>query len=359
MNQNNYIAIMAGGVGSRFWPASRESQPKQFIDMLGLGRSLLQMTYDRFLPLVENENIYCVTNDSYIELVGKHLPQLPQNNIIGEPSRNNTAPSVLLTALLIARNDANAVIGFVPSDHLIVKDDHYRDLCEEAFNYARNNEAIVTLGIQPSRPDTGFGYINYEKQPLDNSIHKVIAFREKPELEKAISFIESGNYLWNAGMFFMSVKTLFNAYKQLAPELFEILQPISSANDDNEIKKLISELYPKTPNLSIDYAIIEKSAEVYTIPSDIGWSDLGTWASLFHEADKDDAGNAVMSKHVILENVNNTLVKNSTDKLIILRDVSDLIIVEEEDVLMIYPMNKEQEIKQLGVKVKDKFEKYL
>jgi len=359
MKHNNYIAIMAGGIGSRFWPASREAQPKQFIDMLGMGRSLLQMTYDRFLPLVDNENIFCVTNDAYLELVGEHLPQLPEYNIIGEPSRNNTAPSVLLTAILIAKNDPDAVIGFVPSDHLILKDDYYRDLCEEAFNYARDNEAIVTLGIQPTRPDTGFGYINYNKSPLQNNTHKVIAFREKPELEKAISFIESGDYLWNAGMFFMSVKTLYKAYEVLAPELFNKLSPLKDAKTEIELKQLIAELYPQTPNLSIDYAIIEKSEEVYTIPSDIGWSDLGTWVSLFQEVDKDVNGNAIMSKHVILENVHNTLVKNNTDKLIILRDVNDLIIVEEEDVLMIYPMNKEQEIKQLGAKVKDKYDKYL
>ncbi|HQX45629.1 MAG TPA: mannose-1-phosphate guanylyltransferase [Saprospiraceae bacterium] len=359
MKQNNYIAIMAGGVGSRFWPASRESQPKQFIDMLGMGRSLLQMTYDRFLPLVDNENIFCVTNDAYFRLVADHLPHLPKYNIIGEPSRNNTAPSVLLTAILIANNNPDAVIGFVPSDHLILKDDYYRDLCEEAFNYARDNEAIVTLGIQPTRPDTGFGYINYNKSALENNVHKVIAFHEKPELEKAISFIESGDYLWNAGMFFMSVKTLFKSYEKLAPELFQKLAPLNNAESEEEIKKLIAELYPQTPNLSIDYAIIEKSEEVFTIPSDIGWSDLGTWASLFQEVEKDENGNAIMSKHVILENVNNTLVKNSTDKLIILRDIEDLIIVEEEDVLMIYPMSKEQEIKQLGAKVKDKFDRYL
>ncbi len=356
MKQNNYIAIMAGGVGSRFWPASREAQPKQFIDMLGMGRSLLQMTYDRFLPLIENENIYCVTNDAYIDLVVQHLPQLPSNNIIGEPSRNNTAPSVLLAALLIAKKNPEAVIGFVPSDHLIVKDDYYRDLCEEAFNYARRHDAIVTLGIQPSRPDTGFGYINYEKHPLQNSIHKVKAFSEKPELAKAESFLSSGDYLWNAGMFFMSIKTLILSYQTLAPELYEILAPLTESSD---IKQYITDNYPLTPNLSIDYAIIEKSAEVVTIPSDIGWSDLGTWASLFQEVEKDKNGNAIMSENVILENVHNTLVKNNTGKLIILRDVNDLIIVEEEDVLMIYPMDKEQEIKQLGAKVKDKFNKYL
>jgi len=356
MKKNNYIAIMAGGVGSRFWPASREALPKQFIDMLGMGRSLLQMTYDRFLPLIDNDNIYCVTNDAYIDLVGTHLPQLPADNIIGEPSRNNTAPSVLLTALLIAKKDPDAVIGFVPSDHLIVKDDYYRDLCEEAFNYARENDAIVTLGIQPSRPDTGFGYIHYDQEALQNSIHKVKAFTEKPELAKAESFLASGEYLWNAGMFFMSVKTLINSYKTLAPELYEILAPITESSD---VKRFILEQYPQTPNLSIDYAIIEKSGEVVTIPSDIGWSDLGTWASLFQEVKKDEHGNAIMSEHVILENVSNTLVKNNTNKLIILRDVQDLIIVEEEDVLMIYPMNKEQEIKQLGAKVKDKFDRYL
>lgn len=358
MKSNHYISIMAGGIGSRFWPASREAKPKQFIDMLGMGRSLLQMTYDRFLPIVANENIFCVTNAAYLRLVHEHLPLLPWSNIIGEPSRNNTAPSVLLTAILIARRDPEAVIGFVPSDHLILKNDHYRDLCQEAFEYAAGHDAIVTLGIQPTRPDTGFGYINYEKAPLQGHVHKVRAFREKPDAGTAISFLESGDYLWNAGMFFMSVRTLFAEYKEHAPELFTALEPLMYAHA-SETDEMIRALYPATPNLSIDYAIIEKSSDVYTIPSDIGWSDLGTWASLFQEVNKDEAGNAVLCNHIILENVSNTLVKNNTGKLIILRDVEDLIVVEEEDVLLIYPMNKEQEIKQLGEKVRNQYDQYL
>ncbi|MCO6462384.1 MAG: mannose-1-phosphate guanylyltransferase [Saprospiraceae bacterium] len=358
MNHNHYISIMAGGVGSRFWPASREARPKQFIDMLGMGRSLLQMTYDRFAPMIRQQNMYCVTNRAYEGLVGEHLPELPAVNIIGEPSRNNTAPSVLLTALIISRENPNAVIGFVPSDHLIVKDEHYRQLCQEAFEYAANHEAIVTLGIHPSRPDTGFGYINYEKRSVSGHVHKVLSFREKPDLATAEQFILSGDYLWNAGMFFMSIKTLFAAYERHAPELYRILLPLRNASKE-EVAGLISDLYPQTPNLSIDYAIIEKAEDVYTIPSDIGWSDLGTWNSLFQQIEKDESGNAVMCDHIILENVTNTLVRNNTDKLVILRDVKDLIIVEEEDVLLIYPMNKEQEIKQLGNKVRANFERHL
>ncbi len=189
MKNNHYIAIMAGGVGSRFWPASREARPKQFIDMLGMGRSLLQMTYDRFTPLVNPENIFCVTNQAYVNLVSQHLEELPPANIIGEPSRNNTAPSVL-----------------VPSDHLIVKDQHYREICTEAFDFAQKNDAIVTLGIHPGRPDTGFGYINYNKKCTTGHIHKVISFREKPDLATAEQFIQSGDYLWNAGMFTRSLR---------------------------------------------------------------------------------------------------------------------------------------------------------
>ncbi len=358
MKNNHYIAIMAGGVGSRFWPASREARPKQFIDMLGMGRSLLQMTYDRFTPLVNPENIFCVTNQAYVNLVSQHLEELPPANIIGEPSRNNTAPSVLLTALLIARDNPDAVIGFVPSDHLIVKDQHYREICAEAFDFAQKSDAIVTLGIHPSRPDTGFGYINYDKKCTTGHIHKVISFREKPDLATAEQFIQSGDYLWNAGMFFMSIRTLLHNYKLHAPALYDMLTPFLSAGEE-KVPGLIKELYPATPNLSIDYAIIEKAEDVYTIPSDIGWSDLGTWNSLFQQVEKDDSGNAVMCNHIILENVSNTLVRNNTDKLVILRDVKDLIIVEEEDVLLIYPMNKEQEIKQLGDKVRAKFEQYL
>ncbi len=349
---------MAGGVGSRFWPASREARPKQFIDMLGTGRSLLQQTYNRFCPIIDPLNMFCVTNRSYHQLVHEHLPAIPLHNIIGEPSRNNTAPSVLLTAILIARHNPDAVIGFVPSDHLILKDEHYRDLCLKALNYAEQHQVIVTLGIQPNRPDTGFGYIHYKKNPEFDVIHKVIEFKEKPDIQTAANFVESGDYLWNAGMFFMSIKTLIEAYIQHAPETYEVLQPLMDA-EENELANLIEQLYPLTPNQSIDYAIIEKSANVTTIPSDIGWSDLGTWASLFQEVAKDDFGNAVMCDHIILENVSNTLVKNNTNKLVILRDIKDLIIVEEEDVLMIYPMDKEQDIKNLGIKIRTDYKKHL
>ena len=353
---NNYIAILAGGVGTRFWPSSREAKPKQFLDILGLGKSLLRMTYDRFADLVPDENMYCVTNVDYTGLVQNDLPHIPGDNIIGEPSRNNTAPCILYTALLIAGQNPEAVIGFVPSDHLILKEDIYRDLCQQAFDYAATHEAIVTLGITPRRPDTGYGYIHFE--PSDNIVKKVRSFREKPDESTARSFLDSGDYLWNAGMFFMSVKTLIKAYQTNEPEMHALLEPAVTM-PVNDRATFLSERYPLTRNVSVDYAILEKSPYVYTIPAEIGWSDLGTWASLHQESGKDATGNVVMSEHILLENVHNSLIKNNTGKLVILRDVSDLIVIVEEDVVLVYPLGKEQEIKQLREKVKNDHFKFL
>jgi len=347
--QNYYIAIMAGGVGSRFWPSSREHKPKQFLDMLGIGKSLIQMTYDRFADSIPAKNMYCVTNAAYSRLVHSELPEMPVENILGEPSRNNTAPCILYTTLKIYKDNPDAIIGFVPSDHLILKEREYMRLCLQAFDFAATNEAIVTLGIQPSRPDTGYGYIHFEKNE-NAACKRVIRFYEKPDAEKAQTFLESGDYLWNAGMFFVKAKTLLTAYKEFATDMYSLLSPMLAWPTEQQ-NEFLKQSYPATQNISIDYAIMEKSSDVYTIPADIGWSDLGTWASLHHEMEKDKNGNAIIAQHLLLENVKNSIIKNQTEKVVILRDLSDLIVIVEDDVVLIYPKDKEQDIKQLRERI--------
>lgn len=356
MNSNYFIAIMAGGVGSRFWPASREAKPKQFLDMLGVGKSLLRMTYDRFLPLIPSQNMICVTNRDYSQLVHKELPMLPINNILTEPARNNTAPSILYTALIIASRNPNAIIGFVPSDHLILKEGQYLHLCDEAFKFAANNDAIVTLGIEPNRPDTGYGYIRYRTGREE--IKEVISFHEKPDLDTANTFLSSGEYLWNAGMFFMSVQTILNAYRRFEPEMLDTLSPLGVMEADEQ-ELYVNQFYPQTRNVSVDYAILERSTNVFTIPADIGWSDLGTWASLYQEKEKGNNGNVTMGENIIVEDTYNSLICNNAGKLVILRDISDLMVVVEEDVVLVYPLTKEQEIKQLKQNLASQYDKYL
>lgn len=354
MNQNNYVAIMAGGIGSRFWPASRTQRPKQFLDIMGVGKSLIQLTYDRFLKLCPKENIFIVTNGIYKDLVKEHLPDITDNQILCEPSRNNTAPCVAYTAfkLLDLNPDANLVVA--PSDHIILKEDAFIQTLQKALDFSANNEALLTLGIQPNRPDTGYGYINYEMNSADG-IHKVQRFTEKPQLDKAKAFLASGDYLWNAGIFVWRVNSLLNAFKAHASEIHNILNAASGVYNTSNEQGFIDEKYPTTPSISIDYAIMEKADNVYTIPSDFGWSDLGTWASLHAESTKDDQENAIKGDKVLALDTSNTLIRASKDKLIVVNGLEDFIIVDEEDVLLIFPKSKEQEIKAVTATIKEKF----
>ena len=357
---NTYVAIMAGGIGSRFWPASRASNPKQFLDILGVGKSLIRLTFERFLKLCPAENIFIVTHEMYKDLVLEHLPELTENQVICEPSRNNTGPCVAYTAFKLYDLNPEANLVVAPSDHVILKEDVFVERLQAALRFAAANEALVTLGISPTRPDTGYGYIHFDKQEqASNGIHKVFSFREKPELETAQSYLKSGEYIWNAGIFIWNAKTILNAFKNLAPEIFHILNAgdgiYNSVNEPNFIK----EHYPKTPNISIDYAILEKSHSVYTIPADMGWSDLGTWVSLYEESPKDEAGNLVQADTTILSNVKNSLVRLPAGKLAVIDGLSDYIVVDEDDVLLIYPKSKEQAIKNVTSEIKatggDKF----
>lgn len=349
---NTYIAIMAGGVGSRFWPGSREARPKQFLDMLGVGKSLLRLTFERFLPICPASNIYIVTNAAYRDLVKQQLPELSDDQILGEPSRNNTGPCVAYTAFKLAglNPDANMVVA--PSDHIVLKADIFLEKISQALDFAARHDALVTLGITPSRPDTGYGYIQF-KNAAEPGIYKVERFTEKPKLDDAQTFVASGEYVWNAGIFIWNVKNVLEAFKNHSPKIFHILEKGASAYNTPEEQAFINKTYPGTPNISVDFAIMEKAPNVYTIPADFGWSDLGTWASLHLECPKDEHGNVLQGDHILALDVRNSLVRAPRDKLVVLKDLDDYIVVDEPDVLLIYPKSKEQEIKQVTIRVKE------
>lgn len=346
---SRYIAIMAGGIGSRFWPSSTEDRPKQFLDILGIGKSLIRMTFERCLQIVPAENVLIVTNKRYKQLVIDHLPELPTSNILCEPSMNNTAPCIAYTALKIQSMDKDAVFAVLPSDHVILKEEAYANYLREAFDFARALPAIVTLGITPTRPDTGYGYINFvggntENHEGTSDIYKVRSFKEKPDETTANAYLASGDYLWNAGMFVWSVDTLIDSFRKNAPEILSILaQDVSKYNTADE-QKYIDEVYPLTEKISIDYAILERADNVYTIPVNIGWSDLGTWNSLHaYMAENDDK--VAIGNNIHLTDCKDVIVMSNNSKTIVIKGLNDFIVIDEDDALLIYPKSAEQEIK--------------
>ena len=348
MNQNYYVAIMAGGVGSRFWPASREAQPKQFLDILGIGKSLLQMTYDRFLPLIPKENIFVVTNAAYVGLVKQHLPDLSDNQILAEPSRNNTAPCLAYTALKLQNLNPDASFVVASSDHLITNEADFLKNVSLALDFSQKNDALVTLGIEPSSPNTGYGYIQYNRREANHDgIHKVKSFTEKPDRATAEAFVAAGNYIWNAGIFIWSVKSLLKAFKHNASDILDALKTSENVWNTEGEQKFIDAHYPLTRSISIDYAVMEKADNVYTIPCDFGWSDLGAWGALYDECKKDDNGNVLQNENILTFEVSNCLVRTPADKLVVLRGLDNFIVVDENGVLLIYPKTEEQGIKQV------------
>lgn len=358
-NEHTYVAIMAGGVGSRFWPGSREAHPKQFLDMLGVGKSLLRLTFERFLPICRPDHFFIVTNAAYKDLVKEQLPELGEDQILCEPSRNNTAPCVAYASFKISALDPQANIVIAPSDHVVLKEQAFLDKINRGLSFASSHEALVTLGIQPSRPDTGYGYIQFQSES-DGGVHKVLRFTEKPDLATAMEFVTSGEYLWNAGIFIWNVGAILQAFKNLAPDIFDILEKGSGKYNTAEEQAFIDEYYPTTPNISVDFAILEKADNVYTIPSEFGWSDLGTWASLHTERPKDENDNLLQGDTILAIDSDNCLVRAPSGKLVVVKDLSDFIVVDTGDVLLIHPRSKEQEIKQLTAQVKALYgEKFL
>ncbi|MFK7936061.1 MAG: mannose-1-phosphate guanylyltransferase [Saprospiraceae bacterium] len=350
-DNNTYVAIMAGGIGSRFWPASRTTRPKQFLDILGVGKSLIQMTYDRFLKLCPKENIFIVTNGMYKNLVKEHLPDLTDNQILCEPSRNNTAPCVAYTALKLENLNPDANLIVAPSDHIILKEEAFVEKLQQALAFTANNDALLTLGIQPTRPDTGYGYINFQTKGA-NGVHKVVKFTEKPQLEVAKSFVESGDYLWNAGIFVWSVKSLLNAYQKYAKDIYDILNQGGDQYNSATEQAFIDKMYPTTPSISIDFAIMEKADNVYTIPAEIGWSDLGTWASLHDTLDKDEQQNTFAGAKVFAKNTSDCLVQVPKGKLVVIKGLENYMVIDNDDVLLIYPKSDEQEVKKVTAEVR-------
>lgn len=344
MNNNYYAIIMAGGVGSRFWPVSTTDYPKQFHDMLGSGDTLIQKTFSRLAKLIPTENIYILTNERYNDLVLEQLPMVEQEQILLEPAMRNTAPCILYASLKIKKQNPDALMVVAPSDHWIEDEDEFGKNLKQCFDFCEKEDALLTLGIQPTFPNTGFGYIEFDKTD-ENPLKKVNQFREKPDYETAKSFLDAGNFLWNAGIFIWSVNSIISSFEKFQPQMTALF--MNGYNDFNSAleKDFIDNNYATAENISIDYAVMEKANNVYVLPATFDWNDLGTWGSLHEKLDKDENNNGVINAKVILENSSNNIIRSDADKIIVINGLSDYIIVDKEGVLMIYPKSKEQDIK--------------
>lgn len=344
MNKNYYAIIMAGGVGSRFWPVSTTEFPKQFHDMLGAGETLIQKTFSRLSKLIPVENILILTNESYNSIVLEQLPMVKQEQVLLEPAMRNTAPCILYASLKIQKQNPDAVMVVAPSDHWIEDENAFAQNLKHCFDFCTKENALMTLGIQPTFPNTGFGYIEYDKKDT-NSIKKVSQFREKPDYETAKSFLQSGNFLWNGGIFIWSIKSIIDAFETFQPQMNALfMKGLESYNTIAE-KSFIDENYALAENVSIDYAVMESAKNVYVLPANFDWNDLGTWGSLHEKLPKDENNNAVVNATVLLNNSSSNIISTSKDKVVIIDGLEDFIIVDKDNVLLIYPKSKEQEIK--------------
>ena len=343
---------MAGGVGTRFWPLSRTARPKQFLDILGLGESLLQMTYNRFAETLPAENIYIVTNESYRSLIQEQIPTISDSNILGEPMGKNTAPCIAYACYKIHSLNPDAVAVVAPSDHLITKEKAFATQIEKGLNYARDNDVFLTLGIKPSRPDTGYGYIQFKEETFAEGIHDVKTFTEKPNEELANEFINSGDFLWNAGIFIWKLEHVINGFSEHLTELAELFEDGKEHFFKSSEREYISDIYPKCPSVSIDVGLIEKAGNVGVLPSDFGWSDLGTWKSLYDVAKKDVNENVVIGKPIESHDSKGNLIMSEGGKLVILEGVHDLFVLNTEDALLVCNKDKEQEVKNIVNKIK-------
>lgn len=350
MNTNYYAILMAGGVGSRFWPVSTTDFPKQFHDMLGTGETLIQKTFSRLSKIIPAENILILTNEKYKDLVLNQLPNIHLDQVLLEPAMRNTAPCILYASLKIQKLNPNALVVVAPSDHWIEDENAFIANLEHSFEFCQNNNALMTLGIQPTFPNTGFGYIEFDKTDA-NSIKKVAQFREKPNYETAKEFLKGGNFLWNAGIFIWSIREITNAFAQFQPVMNSLFMAGMESFNELSETDFINENYPLSENISIDYAILEKAQNVYVLPATFDWNDLGTWGSLHEKLDKDNEQNAVVNARVLLENASNNMIRSAAKKLIIVDGLSDYIIVDQEDILLIYPKSKEQDIKSIVSKL--------
>lgn len=355
---NNYIGIMAGGIGSRFWPMSKASKPKQFLDILGTGKSLIQQTVARFEKIVPSENIFILSNENYRGILKEQLPHFSVEQFVEEPTRRNTAPCIAYFAHKIYAKNKEANLVIAPSDHLILEEQNFCNTISTALNFTATNNQLLTLGIVPTRPDTGYGYIQYQSNnEVEANLFKVKLFTEKPNLAMAQQFIDSGDFLWNSGIFIWNAKTIINAFKENINEMHLVFKEGEDKFNTDEEKKFIESAYSLCTNISIDYGIMEKANNVLVIPSSFGWSDLGTWASMYENIDREEDGNGILGENIkVFDAQNNVIVNNDEiEKLLIVSGVEDLIIVNTNKVIMIAKKSEEQKVKKITKTINDEF----
>ena len=341
---------MDGGIGSRFWPMSTPAYPKQFIDVMGVGKSLLQLTVARFLPLCPIENFWIVTSEKYVDIVKEQLPDLPVDNILAEPEARNTAPCIGYACWKIQKRHPNANIVVTPSDALVVDTAEFKRVLGNALDFTENNQAIVTIGIKPSRPETGYGYICTETAESDSELIKVEAFKEKPNLATAQEYLAAGNYFWNAGIFVWNMETITTALRTYTPGLAAIMDEMAVDFYTDKETETVKRLFPTCEKISIDYAVMEKSKEIYTIPADFGWSDLGSWGSLHTLLPHDESKNAVVGNGVDLYNCRNCVVHTEGVNQVVLEGLDGFIVSERNGKLLVCRLSEEQRIKEFSTK---------
>lgn len=348
MNENNYLVILAGGAGSRFWPISSEELPKQFLDILGCGRTLIQLTLERFNGLIPKENVWVVTAEKYREIVMEQLPEIPSGNILCEPCRRNTAPCICYVSWKIKKLYTKANIVVSPSDHLVVDIQAFQSAIDDSLSFAAETDAVVTLGLKPTRPETGYGYIKADltySSSRKHNIFRVDEFKEKPTLEVAKEYIQSPNYLWNSGIFIWNVNTIINAFRVYEPEVSSIFEGLMPYYGTDKEQNKIDESYPQCKNISVDYAILEKAEEIFVFPASFSWSDLGTWNSLREQSDMDKYGNVCIGDNIKLYDTYNTIVHTCNKKEVIVEGLDGYVVAEKEGKLLVCRLSEEQRIK--------------
>ncbi len=356
MNENNFCVIMAGGVGSRFWPISKTKKPKQFLDILGTGRTLLQQTFDRFIKICPKENIYIVTSEIYATLVAEQLPKIGKEQILSEPFRRNTAPCIAYSNLKIRQRNENANIVVAPSDHLILNEDKFIEVIRKSFDFVSSNDSLLTLGINPTRPETGYGYIQIgdNKPEGFNYINKVKSFTEKPDRDTAEKFLESGEFFWNSGIFIWSLKSINKAFNKNLPDIDRLFSKLDRISSPEKEKEYIFESYSECKTVSIDNGIMEHAENVFVYCTEFGWSDLGTWDSLYENSTKTEEGNVFSSENILTYDTKDTIINVPDNKLIIIEGLEGYIIAESENILMICKRDNEKKIREFVKDVEDK-----
>lgn len=348
---HSHLVIMAGGIGSRFWPMSTPERPKQFVDVLGTGRTFIQMTVDRFKGILPAENVWVVTSQAYKDIVAEQLPEVPCGNILLEPCRRNTAPCIAYAAWRIKSIDSKATIVVSPSDHLVLDTPEFQRVVKSAMDFASTSDAIVTLGMKPTRPETGYGYIQTDMScpsARNKEIYRVDSFREKPDLATAEKYIRKPNMLWNAGIFIWNVSTIVNALRVYAPEINEVFENLLPLYGTDKEQEAINENFPKCESISVDYAILEKSEEIYCFPANFGWSDLGTWGSLRENVKRDNNGNAVIGNNVQTYETRDCVIHCCEERRVVVQGLDGYIVAEKDNTLLICKLSEEQRIKQFS-----------